>query len=137
MRKYTDNINRQDLSLGWSGKTSYKMLVTPEREAPRQPEGKEELPFKGNCVCRGLGQQELGGRKGPPDRMERQAVASQAQVQASDSKSIAAEVSVMSFISNFINENVQMHTKARFNNCFSSISPPTLPPVDYLEANPI
>lgn len=37
--------------------------------------------------------------------MERQAVASQAQVRASDSKSIAAEVSVTSFISNFINEN--------------------------------
>lgn len=68
--------------------------------------------------------------------MERQAVASQAQVRPSDSKSIADEVSVMSFISNFINENGEVHTKARFNNCFSSMSPPTLPPVDYLEANP-
>lgn len=51
MRKYTDNINRQDLSPGWSGKTSWKMLVTSEREAPRQPEGTEELPFKGKGLC--------------------------------------------------------------------------------------
>lgn len=66
-----------------------------QKEARRQPEGKEELPFKGSCVHRDPGQQELVGSQGPPTQMERQAVAPQAQARTSDSKPVAAKVSVM------------------------------------------